>query len=1237
MAKREEEYKRLEIFYQMLVYYLDRPYSDTELGEEFNTTRGNIWRIRKVMLEELEIPLQESVEQRGKYFLRKDFQMRYIHFSPEEMASLYLAARRLQQQTKTSQEHVELALRKLANAMRKPFAESLTRAAGTIKEQEQDAEQQQIFSLLVKSWLEKTVIRIFHQTPHGARRDYIVHPYHIEPSMWGDGNYLIGYSEYHKKIARFKIARIDKVVLSGGPFREQTDFDVQEFLKHAWGIWSTESEPTTVRLRFSKWAIPLLKESVYANAVLHEPDQNGDCEWEVQVAEWREMESWVKGWGSKVEVLEPMELRIRLISETKRLAKKYEIISKPQEPSITRLLRCWGKTASEVETFHPALFHMLDVGNVAKVLLGDQASKRWKSILSKTLNVDSVSLIHWLPWVVAVHDIGKISASFQMQNKQQAERMIAEGFQFGDWPNGSEIYHAMISQAWLTDLFAQTNPKLGRVFQETFGEMLGGHHGRWVSRQKIGETTQLIKEYEPSEWEQLRSQADTLLRTKFLQGGLSALPQPDNISTAVMALTGFTILCDWLGSDSRFFQPAVDTAIEEYCIESELHANKALREYGFLDQTSSNAPMEAEILFADLGEARPLQRAINEIPNELLEKPILAIIEAPTGEGKTEAALTLAHRIAQYSGTDEFYCALPTMATSDEMFKRLTFHLHKRLQLSQQVKLVHGQAYLTEDELRSVAQMQFLESGEEVNSTEAVTWFNGNKKGLLAPFGVGTIDQVELAALNVKHLALRMMSLAGKVVIIDEVHAYDTYMTKILEQVLRWLSALNTSVILLSATLPKAKRKQLAVAYGCIENDPKLLADDYPNLLLSSNTQQPIWSKQPQTWQSNRTLYWQPLHFSDQQAREKADWLLDAIHSGGCACWITNTVRRAQRIFEHLRLKKQDDVQIFLLHSQFPLDERRQRVNQLSNLFGSKGEHRPCKAIVIGTQVLEQSLDLDFDVMVSDLAPIDLLLQRAGRLHRHPLKDRPRYCHTTPHLWVNFEQTEMSELKIGTDRSVYHPYFQRKTLLALSNALQINLPFDYRPLVEAVYDVIEPETASALYQDWRDLNDKEINASNQADIRLIPNPNPRSSFSIDATIKVKFEEDEDNAAWVVAKTRLGKESVSVIPLYVDGDMASLYPNSEPFPIDCEASQATQLEMLRRNLRVSYAHLVKAIKHVQNHRNTDLFAKSKLLKGFYPLWIEQNKITLTTPNDNFVLRLDPDLGLIPVNDEKENEE
>ena len=553
----------------------------------------------------------------------------------------------------------------------------------------------------------------------------------------------------------------------------------------------------------------------------------------------------------------------------------------------------------------------------------------------------------------------------------------------------------------------------------------------------------------------------------------------------------------------------------------------------------------------------------------------MTIIEAPTGEGKTEAALALAHRISHITGTEEFYYALPSMATSNQMFGRLKTHLEKRLGLEAKVKLVHGQASLFEEETQDethLTSIQPLDNGKDEDSDdtrEVVSWFNSKKSALVAPFGVGTVDQAELASLNVKHAALRMMGLAGKTIIIDEVHAYDTYMTTIIERLLGWLSSMNTSIILLSATLPKKRRQQLVQAYGVYLQIDEKQSNEYPNLLVANKAGN-HYQISPAVWQPNRKIEIYDIHLGEDQSQEKASWLLNAIKDGGCICWITNTVKRAQGIFGDLLKISPPDVDLELLHSQIPLEERNKRELRLKAKYGRDGV-RPIseKGIVIGTQVLEQSLDLDFDIMVSDLAPIDYLLQRVGRLHRHD-RSRPDH-HSIPRLWLNYEIDPNGDLKLGTDRSIYAEYIMRKTYQVLIGNPAIQLPQEYRSLIEAIYGDVIPLEDSPLYDAWLELQSNQKIASKEARERLLPKPHPRDLFAKTSAMKIKFEEDETNANWIVAKTRLGERTLNVIPL--EREDASIILENGQINVNVEPSREIQRKLLRKQLRVSNQNFI----------------------------------------------------------------
>jgi CRISPR-associated endonuclease/helicase Cas3 len=918
-----------------------------------------------------------------------------------------------------------------------------------------------------------------------------------------------------------------------------------------------------------------------------------------------------------VEVLAPPALRDRLRGEARRLARVYEVQGPAlsQDPSLTRLLRCWGKTGAYPADFHPAIFHMLDVGHVAEALVRPPASPRWRKSLAAVLDTAPEMLGVWLPYVVAMHDIGKISAGFQAQRSDQRKRLEMEGFPFEGWRGNLKIHHSLIGQAALGELPVEVPETLLQAWQDS----IGGHHGYFHSRKSIQRTKARLEQYEAPLWQELRKYATEMLADHFLASEIYTLPAPSEHAPAAMALAGFIILCDWIGSDERFFSPTPEMDVQAYISQSRARARSALKAAGFLQCTISETTTSFAALFPDKQPPRPLQAAVDAVPEDVLTGPCLAVIEAPTGEGKTEAALALAHRIAQVQGTDELYYALPTTATSNQMFIRVQKHLHERLNLPTDVKLIHGQAFLIEDDLR----IEPLDNDNSGDQEAMIRWFTSKKRAILAPFGVGTVDQAELAALNVKHVALRLMGLAGKVVIFDEVHAYDTYMTTIIERLLNWLSRLGTSVILLSATLPQAQQVGLAAACG-VEEWSAATHDDYPSLRIFHSDQR-SYAAYPQAYQPTRPLALGTLYYDDEATDEKAQWLIEAVEQGGCACWISNTVARSQQIYAALQEHAPEDVDLSLLHARFPLAERQRREQLLTEKYGPDNAHRPSRGIVVGTQVLEQSLDLDFDVMVSDLAPIDLLLQRAGRLQRHERQRPDRYTEQAT-LWINLTDASSGLLNLGVDSKIYDAFILQQTWTVLRGKDVVRLPGAYRSLVEAVYGINEVPEDDVLHEAWNKLQNRRKGDTKEARLRLIPEPDAGRGFG-SRIAELQFKEDETGAAWIVAQTRLGRESINLIPLEKAGERARLIPGQTTVDLDQPASRDMQLRLLQNHMRVSRPEIVRTLKRQQNLPK--LFTDSALLRGYYPLWLTEGQTRFETLyGKGFILvRLDVELGLV----------
>jgi predicted DNA-binding transcriptional regulator YafY len=317
----ERTIKRANLLNELERLYSDRAYSDAELAERFDVDRSTIYKARKTM--ELEVGLPFIEEGRGRYRLDPQHRLSNVRLSPAEALALYIGGRRLQQQTRTHQRHVASALEKLARALRRPMMEQLTRAAQVVLDQQpSDDAQSEVMERIIEGWATGRKIRIQHHRLGGKVRTYTVCPYQLEPSVWGDGVYLIGHSDYHNGIATFKVARIVHASVTVDPFCLPDDFDSHDLLQHAWGIWA-DGEPAQIVLRFSAAAAPRVKESIWHPSQVIIDEADGGCLWRAHISGTREMMPWVLSWGPEVEVLEPAAMRDEVATRLRAAAGVY--------------------------------------------------------------------------------------------------------------------------------------------------------------------------------------------------------------------------------------------------------------------------------------------------------------------------------------------------------------------------------------------------------------------------------------------------------------------------------------------------------------------------------------------------------------------------------------------------------------------------------------------------------------------------------------------------------------------------------------------------------------------------------------------------------------------------------------------------------------------------------------------------------------------------------------------------
>ena len=411
------------------------------------------------------------------------------------------------------------------------------------------------------------------------------------------------------------------------------------------------------------------------------------------------------------------------------------------------------------------------------------------------------------------------------------------------------------------------------------------------------------------------------------------------------------------------------------------------------------------------------------------------IVEYPTGGGKTEGALWSAVTSTATS-RNGFMFSLPTQATSNQMYHRVAAFLERCAGSPVPLVLQHGMAKLAR---------QF---DVQCGKYDVGAWFGNSKKAFLVPYGVGTVDQALLGILPSRYAAMRFLGMRNRTFIVDELHAYDAYTLKLLYQFLTWERYLNSSVIVLSATLTSECRRELLSVYG--GRDIRINDADYPVLsLVTGGVVKSLPVEVPSA--DRRTVTLTPCACSSLK-----DLLVRKLSGGGCAAVIRNTVKAAQETYSALR--DLDDTEVILIHSRFLAKDRAVLERTIMRKFGKNSCCRPARAVVVATQVLEQSLDVDFDMMVSDVAPLDILLQRAGRVQRHVLSRLPEFSGGPELFWLE-PHVDASGAVVFADYNdrVYWRYSLLRAYAALSTMNCWCIPEDTRGLVDSAYAAPAPD------------------------------------------------------------------------------------------------------------------------------------------------------------------------------------
>ena len=718
------------------------------------------------------------------------------------------------------------------------------------------------------------------------------------------------------------------------------------------------------------------------------------------------------------------------------------------EKTLYSLMAKTGENSSE---WLPLIQHLQDTADMMSYLCDEFISPSF----AKACGLEPDEFRKLVIFLAAVHDIGKATVVFQykigdkLPERKSALESSCINFN-GSYDKGKakQTPHSFAGEEILNLLDCP----------ECVSAVVGAHHG--VPAESVQDLSQPARDivlyenyygYDKGNIEILQSIWQMILDMALDVAGLSDVGELPQIGrSSQMLLCGLLIMADWLASNTKLF-PLL--SVEDLKPDDKLRAEHAWAKLDFPQMWNPERTVISNEDFKETFgfEPRSVQSEVLKIV-ENTAKPGIYILEAPMGCGKTETALAASEMLGAKCGKNGVFFGLPTQATANGIFPRiLNWAETQSTELYHSVQLTHGSAALN-------PLFQNIQRGipkEESDSGLIIhNWFCDSKKACLADFVTATVDQMLMLALKRKHIMLLHLGLSEKVVVIDEVHAYDAYMSEYLEMALQWLGRYNTPVILLSATLPSSRRMALVRAYlGIRKSDDKFEKEQgYPLL----------------TWTDGKDICQQRLSYDGSHktvsvktcvSDDVVQLVKNVTENGGYVGVIVNTVRRAQMFAELL----QNCGDVLLYHAQFLLPDRAKKEKQLVELVGKKSTPESRSGlVVVGTQVREQSLDIDFDMLITDMCPMDLLLQRMGRLHRHERGVRPDTAKTPVCYVITDEYTNME----SASRKIYSHWLINKTADTLPDS--ITLPDDISPLVQEVYSAASDDK---YYDDY--INDQK--------------------------------------------------------------------------------------------------------------------------------------------------------------------
>ena len=826
----------------------------------------------------------------------------------------------------------------------------------------------------------------------------------------------------------------------------------------------------------------------------------------------------------------------------------------------------------------PFWMHSFDTAGIMEKL----AQKRLPESISDYLCAECggrEKLFSTLKFCALVHDIGKLTIVFQSRIYDAVDfspfAVCVELPKSSSLVNASDTPHALASEAIL----------LKHGCPKGVASIAGAHHGRpsaWADvRDQISGACTAVENFygKRGKYRQLfESLWKEWIDFSLECAGFSELSDlPDMAVPAQVVISGMLVTADWIASNTTYF-PLISADQKGEFGDYPKRIENAWTTIGFPNMWESKARfgLDDEAFKERFGFLpNPTQADIISTATDA-ESSGIYIIEAPMGLGKTEAALALSEILAARAGAGGMFFGMPTQATSNGIFPRLekwAGGLAEDEQTLLAIKLAHGNAALNEDyrELFTGHSNLNIESDSGLIVHD---WFSGRKQTLLSDFVIGTVDQLLMAALKQKHVMLKHFGLSGKVVVVDECHAYDAYMSQYLDMAIKWLGIYKVPVIILSATLPEKRRAELIEAYTDSEKRRAKHTEAYVDKKIADEAWKHSLAYPLLTYTENNAVKQKALAFDGENKEVSVRRIIRdevaatagyAVERGGCVGVIVNTVRKAQEIAAELQ-SAFPKAEVIIMHAQFIMTDRAKREEQILKRVGKHSTPESRRGlIIVGTQVLEQSLDLDFDLMITELCPMDLLLQRTGRLHRHN-RVRPQGLETAS----CFVLDETDDSFDSGSAAIYGEWLLMRTRALLPNKLTI--PSDIPLLVQQTYDETNNEMLGELTEGMKKAQEENKlrtdEKENNAKKYRIKKPSNRKGKCLDDWLNNDIKSNNEQTG--EKAVRDGDPSVDVIALMRDGEGLIRIIADKPetiIPADRPPSREEALLIARQKLRL----------------------------------------------------------------------